>query len=78
MKVDIYVSAKSSKKFLSVPSGTNVEKLKLPPDIDPDLLELKPSRKDVELNPSQPMLGLGKNEIADVIAQIEEKGYAIF
>jgi uncharacterized protein YcgL (UPF0745 family) len=74
MKIDIYKSTKSGKKYLSVPAGTDVEKLQLPDSVDPDILSLSPFKTSLELDPSQPLIALDPQ---DVINQINEKGYAI-
>ena len=74
MKIDIYTSTKNGEKHLSVAKGTKIEDLELPSTIDPDLLTLSPfrTRLDVELKVEHNAV-----DQADVIAQIEEKGYAV-
>ena len=74
MKIDIYKSAKSGTKYLSVPKGIKVESLQLPPDTDPDLLSLSPLRTRLELDPKKPATVL---DYADIEKQISANGYAI-
>ena len=74
MKIDIYRSATSSTKYLSVPSGTNVEDLLFPPSIDRDLLKLSPFKTELDVSPEQPRIAL---DVADVISQIDKNGYAV-
>ncbi|WP_147418207.1 hypothetical protein [Salinisphaera sp. Q1T1-3] len=74
MKIDIYKSAKSGSKYLSVPSGTEIESLALPSDIDSDLLALSPFKTELELDASKPLIALDQ---ADVESQISKNGYAI-
>ena len=74
MKIDIYASTKDSNKYLSVPEGSDVATLNLPDDIDPDLLDLTPFKMELELDLSQPRMGLNQK---DIHQQITEKGYAI-
>ena len=74
MKIDIYTSTKNGSKYLSVPKGTKVESLQLPDSVDPDLLTLSPFRTRLELTPGKSHPALDQDNI---IAQIEEKGYAV-
>lgn len=74
MKIDIYTSTKNGEKYLSVAKGTKIEDLDLPSTIDPELLTLSPFKTRLEVE-----LSVEHNAVdqADVIAQIEEKGYAV-
>jgi hypothetical protein len=74
LKIDIYTSTKNGEKHLSVAKGTKIEDLELPDTIDPDLLTLSPFKTRLEIE-----LKVEHNAVdqADVIAQIEEKGYAV-
>lgn len=74
MKIDIYTSTKNGSKYLSVPKGTKVASLQLPDSVDPDLLTLSPFRTRLELTPGKSHPALDQDNI---IAQIEEKGYAV-
>ena len=74
MKIDIYTSCNSGKKYLSVPKGVKVESLELPADIDADLLTLSPLRTRLEIDAKKEHNALDQ---ADIIKQIEENGYAI-
>lgn len=74
MKIDIYTSTKDGSKYLSVPKGTKVTDLQLPDSVDPDLLTLSPFRTRLELTPGKPHPALDQDNI---IAQIEQNGYAI-
>ncbi|WP_120510968.1 DUF6139 family protein [Photobacterium salinisoli] len=69
MKVDIYKSAKSD-IYVSVPEGTDIQDLSLPKEV----LPVGPFKSSVDLNPTQPRVGIDQQ---DVIDQIETKGYAI-
>jgi uncharacterized protein YcgL (UPF0745 family) len=73
MKIDIYNSTKTGNKYLSVAKGTKIEELQLPADFDQDLLTLSPFRTRLELDLSKQHPALDQ---ADIIKQIEEKGYA--
>ena len=73
MKIDIYVSANNGEKFISVPSDTDVDKMSFPDDLDEDYKDLKPFRKDLDIDPSKNMVAL---DPVDVIGQINNKGYA--
>ena len=74
MKIDIYTSSKCGNKYLSIPKGAKLEDLALPDSIDADLLTLSPfmTRLDV-------VQGVEHNALDqdDILAQIEEHGYAI-
>lgn len=74
MKIDIYRSTKSGNKYLSVPEGTDVTKLNLPVDTDPDLLALSPFKTSLQLEPNMPRIALDQEV---VIRQITERGFAI-
>lgn len=74
MKIDIYRSTKSGNKYLSVPEGTDVTKLNLPADTDPDLLALSPFKTSLQLEPNMPRIALDQEV---VIRQITERGFAI-
>ena len=74
MKIDIYKSANSGSKYLSVPSGTKMAELQLPADTDPDFLTLSPLKTRLELDPKKNLAALN---LADIKAQIAAKGYAI-
>ena len=74
MKIDIYKSTKHGNKYLSVPQGTEMERLQLPDSIDSDLLTLSPFKSSLELDPSKSRIALDQ---ADVMKQIEQNGYAV-
>lgn len=74
MKIDIYTSSKNGTKYLSVRKGTKIEDLQLPADIDSDLLALSPFRTRLVLDANKTHSALDQ---ADIIAQLEDKGYAI-
>lgn len=74
MNIDVYISTKNDNKYLSVLTGTNVNQLDLPDDIDPDLLSLTPFKTSLELDLSKPRVGINQE---DIHKQITEKGYAI-
>jgi len=74
MKIDIYKSALHGDKYLSVPSGTNVNQLTLPGDIDKDLLVLSPFKSPLEIGPQFSHIGLDSDNVRN---QIRERGFAI-
>jgi hypothetical protein len=74
MKIDLYVSTKSGDKYLSVPAGSDVNRINLPADLDPDLLSLTPLKTSLELDLSKAMVGINQENIQK---QIMAKGYAI-
>lgn len=74
MKIDIYKSAKSGTKYLTVVAGTKIDALKLPADTDADLLSLSPFKTRIELDPKRPRTAIDE---ADIKAQIAANGYAI-
>jgi hypothetical protein len=74
MKIDIYNSATSGNKYLSVPAGTKLESLSLAEGTDPDLLTLSPFRTRIEFDPKRPRVAIDE---ADIKAQIALRGYAI-
>ena len=74
MKIDIYCSKNNSEKFLSVPSGTDVSKLKLQDDFDNDLIEVNLFKKEAEIILGESYIAL---DAVDLARQIKEKGYAI-
>ncbi len=74
MKIDIYTSSNNGTKYLSVLKGTKIEDLALPADVDSDLLTLSPFRTRLVLEADKAHSALDQ---ADIIAQLEEKGYAI-
>lgn len=74
MKIDIYKSAKSGSKYLTVPAGTKLESLSLPEGTDPDVLSLSPFRTRIELDPKRPRTAIDED---DIKAQIASQGYAI-
>ena len=74
MKVDIYKSNKNGSKYLTVPEGTDVTKINLPTNIDPDLLDLSLSQKGLELDPNKPRIALDETDIEN---QISKQGYAV-
>lgn len=73
MKIDIYTSSNNGTKFLSVLKGTKIEEVELPADIDTDLLTLSPFRTRLVLDADKAHSALDQ---ANIIAQLEEKGYA--
>ena len=74
MKIDIYKSVANGNKYLSVPAGTDVAQKPFPHDFDPELLKLSPFKTSMDIQPTDARVAL---DSADVIRQIEEKGYAI-
>ena len=74
MKIDVYMSTKNDDKYLSAPTGSDINNLDLPDDIDPDLLSLTPFKTSLELDPNNPIVGINQD---DIIKQITNKGYAI-
>ncbi len=74
MKIDIYKSTKNGRKYLSVPSGTDLANMPFPNDFDKDLLELSPFSTSMELTPGEHRVALDSD---DIIKQINEKGYAV-
>ena len=74
MKIDIYKSTKNGNKYLSVPENTDVTKVNLPNDVDPDLRTLSPFKASLEIDPTQPRVALDTD---DVLNQIKNNGYAI-
>lgn len=74
MKIDIYKSALSGSKYLSVIAGVKVESLSLPEGTDPDLLSLSPFKTRLELDPKRPRTVIDE---ADIKAQIASQGFAI-
>ena len=73
MKVDIY-STNVDNTFISVPQGTEITSIDFSADIDTGISEVELSKAGLELDPAEPRMGLNQ---ADIIAQIEQKGYAI-
>ena len=74
MQVDIYKSTKNGNKYISVPAGTEIEKMKLPENLDPDLLTLSPFKTELEIDPLKPRVAI---DTEDIIKQITENGYAV-
>ncbi len=74
MNIDVYKSTKSGSKYISVPEGTDIEKIQLPDSIDQDLLTLSPFKTSLNLEPNNPRVALDQN---DVIKQIKNNGYAV-
>jgi hypothetical protein len=73
MKIDIYRSQKNATKYLSVPAGADPGKLKLSADFDPDLKQLAPFKKGLDINPGDETIGMNP---AEIIEQIKKHGYA--
>jgi hypothetical protein len=71
MKIDIYQCKGRSSKYFSVPTGTDVTKMKLPVDIDKDVLDIQLFKKDVDTKGKTAM-----NE-DEIIRDIGLQGYAI-
>ena len=74
MIIDVYLSTKDDDKYLSVPTGTDVNTLSLPDDIDPDLLDLTQFKTALELDHNNPIVGIDQR---DIEKQITKKGYAL-
>lgn len=74
MKIDIYKSTKNGNKYLSVPAGTDMQKLILPASADADMLTLSPFKTRLELDLSKQRAVLDQE---DVMKQIQENGFAI-
>jgi len=68
------MSTKNGDKYLTVAKGTKVDALELPDTIDPDVLTLSPFKTRLELIPGKEHPAL---DLADILKQIEENGYAI-
>jgi hypothetical protein len=73
MKIDIYKSVLNGNKYLSVPAGTDVAHKLFPVDLDPELLKLSPFKTSLDIRPDDNRIAL---DSADVIRQIEARGYA--
>ena len=73
MVVDIY-STNVDNTFISVPQGTVITSIDFSADIDTGITEVELSKAALVLDPAEPRMGLDQ---ADIIAQIEQKGYAI-
>ncbi|MPS49153.1 MAG: hypothetical protein E2592_09230 [Methylobacillus sp.] len=69
MKVDIYKSATSSNKYISVKAGADISKVEVP---DPDYAKLIHQTADVEVDESQ---GHVHYDAALIIKDIEQHGY---
>ena len=74
MKIDLYKSVLNGDKYLSVPAGTDLAHKPFPAGFDPELLKLSPFKTSLDIQPNDTRVAL---DSADVIRQIEEKGYAI-
>ncbi len=74
MKVDIYKSAKNGDVYLTVPEGTELEKMSLPANIDPNLLSLSLFKTSLEIANGDKRIGLDAD---NVIEQINENGFAV-
>jgi hypothetical protein len=72
MKIDIYKSVLNGDKYLSVPAGIDVAHKPFPADLDPELLKLSPFKTALDIQPNDKRVAL---DSADVIRQIEERGY---
>ena len=70
MRIDIYQSAKNPSRYFSVRAG---EQPISPNDTDPDFASLSLLRKNLEIQPGDGRIGL---DAADIISQIEKKGFA--
>lgn len=75
MKIDIYRSAKNSTKYISVPSGTDINTFQFPADLDEDLHQLSPFKTHHEIIPGEPYVALDGEDVA---TQIRAKGYATY
>jgi mannose-6-phosphate isomerase-like protein (cupin superfamily) len=73
MTVDIY-STNVDNTFISVPQGTVITSIDFSADFDTGISEVELSRAGLELDPAEPQMELNQ---ADIMAQIEQKGYAI-
>lgn len=74
MNIDIYKSTKNGNKYISVPEGTEIEKMQLPDSIDHDLLTLSPFKTSLSLDANNTRIALDQN---DVMKQIKDNGYAV-
>jgi hypothetical protein len=76
MKIDIYRSNKDRTKFLSVPTGTNINTMQFPAGLDPDLQPplLVQAERGMDIAYGQPRIGLN---VDDIMAQIGKKGFAV-
>jgi hypothetical protein len=70
MRIDVYKSNKSS-KYLVVPAGTNVAELTVS---DVDMAVVSIFKKDVEIDPKKPLIGLDQQA---ALAAIAVDGYYI-
>jgi hypothetical protein len=74
LDIDIYKSATNGRKYLSVPTGTDVTKINFPEGSDKDLRKLNPFKSKVRITAGVPLIALDSD---DVISQIEKNGYAL-
>jgi len=74
MKVDIYKSTINGTKYLTVPSGTDIQKYEFPSSLDPDLLSLSPFKTSLEITADDNMVALDARQAID---DINKKGFAI-
>ena len=74
MIIDVYLSTKDDDKYLSVPTGTDVNTLNFPEDMDPDLLDLTQFKTALELDQDNPIVGVDQR---DIEKQIAKRGYAL-
>lgn len=71
MKIDIYKSLSSHTKYLSVPSGTDLAKIKL---TDKDFAEVSPFKSQLRIERGEKRIALDSDAVID---QIEKDGYSI-
>ncbi len=74
MKIDIYKSAKSGDKYLSVVAGAKLQEIDFPDSLDADLLELSPFRTRLEIDKAKDHSAL---QHLDILEQIEKNGFAV-
>ena len=74
MKIDVYTSARNSKKHLSVPAGTDLSTVKFPSDLDPDLHTVSPFKASIDTAARTKPTALDPH---DVEQQINSNGFAV-
>lgn len=73
MKVDIYKCVLAPRKFVTLPSGSNLEALHLG-KIDSDYANVTLLQKSVDLSSDEPRAGFS---VKDIIREIEENGFSL-
>jgi hypothetical protein len=73
MEVDMYRAIRHWGKFLLVPAGTDVSKMKFPMSLDHHLRKVRLFKAQLGISPEKPRIGLDTRE---VINQIAVNGFA--